>query len=49
MEAMWEYASVVRELQIKSGVIEKVPLPKELELRIKLENRIKCLNAQAGK
>ena len=43
------HASVVMELQIKAGVIEKDPLPKGMELRIKTENRYKWLNAQAEK
>lgn len=49
MDAMWEYELAIRDLQIKSGVIEKNPLPKEMELTLKLGNRFKCLKAHAGK
>jgi len=49
MDAMWEHQLTIQDLQIKSGVIEKNPLPKELEQRLKLENRFKCMKAQAGK
>jgi hypothetical protein len=49
MEAMWEHSELRRELMIKSGISEKGALPKFTELDIKLEQRFKCLKANAGK
>ena len=49
IEAHWEHHKILlRNLEIKLGVAD-TPMPKETELKHKLDYRMKCLKAQAGK
>ena len=49
IEAHWEHHKILlRNLEIKLGVAD-TPIPKETELKHKLDYRMKCLKAQAGK
>ena len=49
IEAHWEHHKILlRNLKITLGVAD-TPMPKETELKHKLDYRMKCLKAQAGK
>jgi hypothetical protein len=49
IEAHWEHHKILlRNLEIKLGVAD-TPMPKETVLKHKLDYRMKCLKAQAGK